>query len=619
MIFPIPKKISKSEGCFKLNKNGYILIDDRKLYSVLKTACKIPFSAMEIALVQYVHSAPDIIVRRNDELDAEGYKIFISESNILVEYGSRAGAFYAFVSLNQLAEGKNSVPYAVIEDYPDLKLRGYMLDIARGKIPKLSTILEIVDRLASLKYNHFELYIEGAPFAYPSFPEMWENKSVITGDELMAIDEYCKERFIEFVPNHNTFGHMSEWLKKLPDEMKICPNGFYYEPWDMNFPNATSINPLDERSFELIRRISDDLLPNFTSDKFNVNCDEVLELGKGVTEGYSEEQLVKFLYDHFINLYNYCKEKGKTMMYWADMVLQHPEIIPRMPKDAIALNWGYETYEPTEESCELCEKGGIPYCVCPGTGTWLTYTGKTQQMFGNIKNAVGNGLRHGCHGVLLTDWGDGCHAQGYATNIPGITYNGGISWNFEDNNDINLAEVMDFMLGTDGFGQFMLDVGNWHAKETLSLKNQTITGNMLFCEFDNVYFREIPSLVDCINHKLLDEIIADLDDCFDRLNHLDLSPMVNSDAIYLEYRAGIGAVKIGQLCGHYKLYLLEKDDEGRKKSLENIIELIPSVVHDFEVSWTVKNKCSSLQGLLGFFAEKKAGAEKILNSIGKEE
>lgn len=617
MVFPIPKKINMFDGSFKINKNGYIFIDDRKLYSVLKAACKAPFSAMEIAAVQYINRAPDIVVKRNDVLDAEGYKISVSESNISVEYGSLAGAFYAFITLNQLAEGKNAVPLAEIEDYPDLKIRGYMLDIARGKIPKLSTILEIVDRLASLKYNHFELYIEGAPFAYPSFPEMWENKSVITGDELMAIDEYCKQRFIDFVPNHNTFGHMTEWLRKLPDEMKICPNGFYYEPWDMQFPYATSINPLDERSFELVRRISDDLLPNFTSDKFNVDCDEVLELGQGVTEGYTEEQLVKFLYDHFMKLYAYCNEKGKTMLYWADMVLQHPEIIPKMPKDAIALNWGYEPYEPTEESCALCEKGGIPYCVCPGTGTWSTYTGKTGQMFGNIKNAIQNGLRHSCCGVLLTDWGDGCHAQGYATNIPGITYNGGLSWNFEDNKDVNLGEVTDFLLGTDGFGQFMLDVGYWHAKERLSLKNQTITGNMMFCDFDNVEFREIPSLTDCINHNLLDEITADLDDCLERLNHLDLSPIADSNAIYLEYRAGINAVKIGQLCGHYKLYLLEKNDEGRKKVLEKIIELVPSVIHDFEVSWTVKNKRSSLQALLGFFVEKKAGAEKILNSIGK--
>lgn len=618
MLFPKPKKINMYDGKFKFNNNGYIFIDDRKLYSVLKTVCKSPFAAMEIAVVQYVHRAPDIIVEKNAKLDSEGYRITVTEHNILVEYGSLPGAFYAFVTLNQLTEGKNTVPFVEIEDYPDMKLRGYMLDIARGKIPRLSTILEIVDRLASLKYNHFELYIEGAPFAYPSFPEMWEDKSVITGDELMAIDEYCKERFIDFVPNHNTFGHMTEWLKNLPDEMKICPNGFYYEPWDMQFPYATSINPLDERSFELVRRISDDLLPNFTSDKFNVDCDEVLELGQGVTKGYTEEQLVKFLYDHFMKLYTYCKEKGKTMMYWADMVLQHPEIIPKMPKDAIALNWGYESYEPTEESCALCEKSGIPYCVCPGTGTWLTYTGKTEQMFGNIKNATENGLRHGCCGVLLTDWGDGGHAQGYATNIAGITYSGGLSWNFEDNKNVNLGEVLDFLLGTDGFGQFMLDVGNWHAKETLSLKNQTITGNMMFCDFDNVNFREIPSLVDCINHKLLDEITSDLDDCLERLNGLDLSPLTDSNAIYLEYRAGINAVKMGQLCGHYKLYVLEENVEGRKKVLEQIIELVPLIVHDFEESWTVKNKYSSLQDIINFFNGKKAEAQKIIGNLEKQ-
>ena len=51
-----------------------------------------------------------------------------------------------------------------IDDYPDLKLRGVMLDISRSKVPTLSTLKKLVDKFATLKLNHLELYVEGFSF-----------------------------------------------------------------------------------------------------------------------------------------------------------------------------------------------------------------------------------------------------------------------------------------------------------------------------------------------------------------------------------------------------------------------------------------------------------------------
>ena len=44
---------------------------------------------------------------------------------------------------------------------PDLKIRGFMLDISRNKVAKISTIKYIIDIMSDLKMNHFELYVEG--------------------------------------------------------------------------------------------------------------------------------------------------------------------------------------------------------------------------------------------------------------------------------------------------------------------------------------------------------------------------------------------------------------------------------------------------------------------------
>jgi N-acetyl-beta-hexosaminidase len=122
------------------------------------------------------------------------------------------------------------MPCLSIIDYPDFQSRGVMLDISRDKVPTLQTLCELTDRLASWKINQLQLYTEHT-FAYRNHPEPWENSSPFTGEDIIILDEYCKQRYIELVPNQNSFGHMHRWLK-LPRYKPLaeCPDGYDF-PW----------------------------------------------------------------------------------------------------------------------------------------------------------------------------------------------------------------------------------------------------------------------------------------------------------------------------------------------------------------------------------------------------
>ena len=86
-----------------------------------------------------------------------------------------------------------------------------MLDISRNRVPTMQTLLELVDLLASWKINQLQLYTEHT-FAYRNHPIVWADASPMTGEEILALDAYCRERFIELVPNQNSYGHMTPWL-----------------------------------------------------------------------------------------------------------------------------------------------------------------------------------------------------------------------------------------------------------------------------------------------------------------------------------------------------------------------------------------------------------------------
>jgi len=102
-----------------------------------------------------------------------------------------------------------------------------MLDISRGKVPTLETLYKVVDLLSDLKYNHLQLYIEGFSFGYPSFKHLWENTEIpIKPNEFRQLDAYCKDNYIELVPNQNSVGHMGAWLateeyKDLAECLKV--------------------------------------------------------------------------------------------------------------------------------------------------------------------------------------------------------------------------------------------------------------------------------------------------------------------------------------------------------------------------------------------------------------
>lgn len=60
-------------------------------------------------------------------------------------------------------------------------------------------------------------------------------------------------------------------------------------------------------------------------------------------------------------------------LFWADIILQGgQEVLDAIPKDAVALNWGYERSEVSEDSCRRLQKTGVPYWNCPGTSVWAS-------------------------------------------------------------------------------------------------------------------------------------------------------------------------------------------------------------------------------------------------------
>jgi len=408
----------------------------------------------------------------------QGYHLTVTPEGIVVQAHDPAGAFYAVATLKQLLAqlDEPTLPCLEIHDWPDFATRGVMLDISRDTVPTMETLFALVDRLASWKVNEFQLYTEHT-FAYRNHPLVWAEASPMTAEQILALDAYCRERFMELVPNQNSFGHMRRWLKHEPYAHLAEVQGEFKTPWG-TMQGPFSLSPAEPGSLELVREFYDELLPNFTSRTLNVGCDETWDLGAGKSKALCEERGTARVYlDFLMEIYKEVTRRGTTMQFWGDIIVQHPELVPELPKDAIALEWGYEADHPFDEHGAQFAAAGVPFYLCPGTSSWNTVAGRTENALGNLKSAAENGLKHGATGYLNTDWGDNGHWQHLPISYLGFGMGAAYSWCLAANEDVDVTAIISrfaFDDPTGAMGRVAYDLGNVYRAPGVTPHNSSV-------------------------------------------------------------------------------------------------------------------------------------------------
>ena len=424
-------------------------------------------------------------------LQPEGYRLTIGADGVHIVAHDAAGAFYAAMTMRQIArQCAGELPCLRIEDWPDFPHRGVMLDISRDKVPTMETLYALVDLLAEWRINQLQLYTEHT-FAYRQHREVWEDASPMTGEQVMALDAYCRQRFIELAPNQNSFGHLHRWLKHPRyRHLAEMPDGFQ-SPWGSGSNDPFSLCPLEPGSLELLAELYDELLPHFSSRQFNVGCDETFELGLGRSRAACEERGVGRVYLEFLlKIHQLVQRHGRTMQFWGDIVLHYPDLIPELPKDIIALEWGYEADHPFAKNGQKFAQAGVPYYVCPGTSSWNAIAGRTANALGNLWNAAqsGQALRraqdeaHGAIGYLITDWGDNGHWQHLPISFLGYAYGAAVSWAARANRELNLRQALDLHAFRDAagvMGCLAYDLGNAYRETGVLVPNASLLALLL--------------------------------------------------------------------------------------------------------------------------------------------
>lgn len=377
------------------------------------------------------------------EGSSEAYEMNITPNGAELSSLGAPGAFYALQTLKQLRRG-GSVECGKISDAPDMKYRGFYHDVTRGRVPKLDTLKSLADKMAELKLNSLQLYIEHT-FEFSEYEFCRDELGYLTKEEIRELDEYCNSKFIELVPSVSSFGHLYHLLQS--DKYRHLSELPDYQPtrhyWAERMMHHT-INPELDESFELIKSMLDQYMEVSRSDKFNICCDETFDLGTGVNKGKNKAEL----YVNFIKkIVGYLTSRGKTVMMWGDIILQHPEYINELPDNVIFLNWNYSP-APGAEQFEKIHAHNRAQIVCPGTSAWNSFSEDVAAEEGNISALAEYAYKYGAEGLLNTNWGDYGNLASITMASYGLALGAAVSWRKGEKPSAQLRrDVSELMFG----------------------------------------------------------------------------------------------------------------------------------------------------------------------------
>ncbi|MGL6194747.1 MAG: glycoside hydrolase family 20 zincin-like fold domain-containing protein [Thermoguttaceae bacterium] len=335
----------------------------------------------------------------------EGYAIKCDANGLTAIGCGESGLYFAGQTVRQLIRANvndTNLPALEIRDWPSMRYRCFMDDYTRGPSPHRSEIMRFLEVGSAVKHNMFTYYME-YQFKFKKHPKIGPDNGSIDIEDLKAMVEFGKPRSITILGTQQSFSHSRNTLKH-PEYAGMGEAGYI-------------LSPVVPKTYEYLDDLYSELCPVLPFEMLNVCCDETWDLGKGPSKELAEKIGVPGVYMmHIQKVHELLKNRGKRMMMWGDIIMQHPEKIPEIPSDMVMLCWDYAPRPDFLDYILPYSKAGFEFFVCPGVSNWSRMLCDHETAVVNIKNFVRDGVENGALGMLNTNWkDDGESLQGYTS------------------------------------------------------------------------------------------------------------------------------------------------------------------------------------------------------------
>lgn len=402
-----------------------------------------------------------------DELSLdEGYILEVDEG-IDAYAASPRGLFFAAQTLLQFTHG-GALPRFFAYDYPVCRVRGLKLLLPHPE--GLDEFRRCIDMICAYKYNTVMLEIGGA-MEYKRHPEInegwleyaaemneypgkgkkvqasydWDKNSihssnggglVLSQDTVRDLVHYCRERFLDVIPEQPSLSHCDFLLTRHPELAERAED-----------PYPDTFCPSNPASYDLLFDTLEEIVEVFDPRTVNIGHDEYYSIA--LCEKCRGKSAPEIFADDVRKIHDWLEERGIQTMMWSEKLLdafytdgtpiggaEKPRTpatwpaIDLVPRDIVMLHW----YWSIDRNYELeYLKRDMP----------VIYGNFRAAGFPDWRERIG---RQGVDGAIISNWGATDKDTLQRNNILfGIVYAAFYFWN-RRYDDTRQAEVRDLAL-----------------------------------------------------------------------------------------------------------------------------------------------------------------------------
>lgn len=524
-LVPFPKRIELHAGVFKLDRSifletanksrlffGELIEEELRLAGFEDPRIRIRENDSPALRLSAKAGGFSPAVSLRDESADQDYVLIVQPDAVTIQSPGTEGLVYGIQTLRQLIRANlkdNAIPCLTIEDWPSIRWRAFQDDLTRGPSTRLDYLKREIDLGSFLRMNIFTYYME-YQFAHEKHPKIGPEDGSLTPAEVRELVAHGAPLQMNIMGNQQSFAHFEKILS--------------HEEYAPLRETSHMITPANEATYQLLDDLYADQIPLLPFGFFNVCCDETSGIGQGPAKGMAEQYGVGGTYvEHILRVYDLIRNQyGRRMMMWGDIILKHPDRLEKIPKDVIMMTWGYGAKASFEDQIIPFADSGYDFFVCPGVNSWSVILPHFSQANTNIRNFVRDGLKHGCIGVLNTDWDDDGRTFN-AVNVHGYGWGAECSWNGSKTS----LEDFNRRIGAVLFGE----KGNHFGMAIELLSQLGYRNNKLFFDIQFEPF-QCKSIEQGRAELLSDETLRIVRNAMEHLSACQRNAVVNRDILY---------------------------------------------------------------------------------------
>jgi hexosaminidase len=234
-LIPYPQKIEWSNTFFPLYKTESVVIENGELEKegrevvLLLKENGITAAINKETPIGLPHIALKIAKADGNNKHAESYHLIVDENKVEITASTRHGIFNGIQTLRQLMRDGVIIPTCDIQDWPAFSWRGFMIDVGRNYVP-FDMLKEQIEVMAQYKMNVFHFHPTediAWRFQIKQYPQLTAPEYMLRDkgkyysiEEIKELIQFCKERYIAFIPEIDMPGHSAAFKRAMGKDMQ---------------------------------------------------------------------------------------------------------------------------------------------------------------------------------------------------------------------------------------------------------------------------------------------------------------------------------------------------------------------------------------------------------------